>query len=307
MHSTQPSATGLPFGHQSSSNPGMSTQWQPQTNVTLPEDFDILAIPCGCGDSCTCPGCAQHRGSSVILDADTCRNPRNCMACQSCAIDRMADAYFREHASELINPPNGSQFPGVGGDWIPQSSQSPGVFPPTTNNAQQNFAADLSGMALLPQFMNMGLGINMASGSNPSASYSSLLPPQHSYSGVSDRSSARGSRRCRCPPGQCSCSEGSCECEPDYQRSSSSPQSCCVSSRPFASTSTSSPAIFRSSMQYASMQPGYLTAGPSSSTLRRSSSSGSHSSGRSNGSSSGSEQGVVRQRPIYPRDTYPFP
>lgn len=295
LHSTVPSVPGAPSNEQSTMAPGIPLpQWQSQPSDTLPESFDIFATPCGCGDSCACPGCAQHRGSSVIQDATSCRNPANCMSCQSCAIDRAADAYFREHASELIDP-QGSQFSDIG-EWLQQTSQL-NVFPPATNSVQ-NFPTDLSGIGLLPQFMNLGIGINnSAGGSSQSASYTSLLSPQ----AFSD-SNAGSISRCRCPPGQCTCPEGSCECGSDYQYGTST-NIRCVSSRPLASSSTSVPIVVPTSMQST-----FLSVGPNSS-VRRSTSSGSRSSGVSSGSSSGSDQGGVgytRQRPLIPRDNFTF-
>jgi len=61
--------------------------------------FDWGAYPtipvrslCSCGDSCSCPGCFEHRGPSAIQayqgssNGPACANPRFCTSCVECAI-----------------------------------------------------------------------------------------------------------------------------------------------------------------------------------------------------------------------------
>ncbi|KAF9463211.1 copper fist DNA binding domain-containing protein [Collybia nuda] len=44
---------------------------------------------CGCGESCSCPGCGQHNGNSPIASSSafsSCANPGICNACLDCTI-----------------------------------------------------------------------------------------------------------------------------------------------------------------------------------------------------------------------------
>jgi hypothetical protein len=46
---------------------------------------------CGCGNSCPCPGCFEHRGPSALqayqgTSSSPCTNPRYCTSCVECAV-----------------------------------------------------------------------------------------------------------------------------------------------------------------------------------------------------------------------------
>jgi len=74
----------------------------PNPTSRLPENqgsFDWGAYPtiparslCSCGDSCSCPGCFEHRGPSALqayqrVSGDpACANPRFCTSCVECAV-----------------------------------------------------------------------------------------------------------------------------------------------------------------------------------------------------------------------------
>lgn len=67
------------------------------TSITSPSLDNLMATSfsfCDCGDGCTCPGCAQHRGQNNAIPpgpfaARSCMNPSACGACVDCTLASM--------------------------------------------------------------------------------------------------------------------------------------------------------------------------------------------------------------------------
>ena len=106
-------------------------------------DSDLPSIPnwappsspsaCGCGDSCACPGCSQHRGTSSIPPSETfssCSNPATCAFCLDCTILSLPNS-LPPNTSLSISDNFTSQYID---EWARQvSSDLPSTLPDTSD------------------------------------------------------------------------------------------------------------------------------------------------------------------------------
>lgn len=149
---------------------------------------DFFTVRCACGDACSCPGCVQHRGFSVLSEqtppAHSCANPASCMACQNYSLDSSIYAQQGD-AGPVLDP---ATLAGVE-DWLQSLGGGDAGF---SRSPPGGVGSPGANTGVLPQFMNMGI-------TSGNASPYGTLPPQFNF----------GDERCRCPPGQCKCSEGS--------------------------------------------------------------------------------------------------
>ena len=112
-----------------------------QTYLAAPVTPDL----CGCGPSCACPGCAEHRGSTVDQSA-ACSNPTSCVACLDCNINSMT-ALATDTSSTIYDS---AQLQSID-DWLrqvssmpdlPSSTLPPPVFPSAGAQSQPNLRYD---------------------------------------------------------------------------------------------------------------------------------------------------------------------
>ena len=67
---------------------GGSTDWAPSEG-TFGFDINTFPSPCGCGDSCNCPGCLHHNRATSTPSSSayaSCHNPESCSTCLDCTI-----------------------------------------------------------------------------------------------------------------------------------------------------------------------------------------------------------------------------
>ena len=99
---------------------------QPSTLPSWNPFADSASLPstCGCGETCSCPGCAQHGSATAgsFLDAfNTCANPASCHACLDYTIMSLPDALPPDTALSIFDT-EPSQFID---DWLRQVSDTP--------------------------------------------------------------------------------------------------------------------------------------------------------------------------------------
>lgn len=69
----------------------------------LPQELDILK--CCCGESCACPGCAEHRGIDALASSESC--PTSCSSCFNCIVSTAPaiQDWIEATAAGLPEPP----------------------------------------------------------------------------------------------------------------------------------------------------------------------------------------------------------
>lgn len=129
---------------------------------------------CGCGSTCACTGCFQHRGSASAFQAlldptinSGCADPNICTSCVECSI--------------ILPPPTSSEMQNVE-EWLRQLGASPSPQ-----------AVEYSGMSNTtpsPQYGDPSINIDTTE--------------DWIYNQFNGASECCGGS-CRCPPGLCSC------------------------------------------------------------------------------------------------------
>ncbi|KAI0752886.1 hypothetical protein C8Q80DRAFT_483490 [Daedaleopsis nitida] len=148
---------------------------------------------CGCGPSCACPGCVEHRGPSADPSA-ACANPNSCVACLDCNINALT-ALAAENSRAVYDP---SQIQNID-DWLRQVSSMPDL-PTTTSMQTPVFPPVSQSQSDLRYDPSMTQAYSMWS--DPQGSQVPTLP-QYSPSIP------------ECCGGRCSCSNGLCPCPAD--------------------------------------------------------------------------------------------
>lgn len=169
-----------PMQNASSQPPLLPPVWPSPTDESFPL--------CNCGDSCSCPGCLEHRGPGAagFTSFQTCTNQNSCSSCLSCSILS-----------------------------LPYEAASPEF------SDQQSFQLAEELLARIPDLMGGG---PQASASHPMAT-SQQLPPAvmqgymagqawPNYAG-SRTTGAMNENTSKCCGGQCKCAVGRCNCPPD--------------------------------------------------------------------------------------------
>ena len=149
------------------------------------ESFTDFRASCGCGDSCACPGCFQHRGDAWTTGA--CANPSVCNSCLTSSIP----------APSAPTPPT-----------TPLGGYVPSPFEPLDEWIRGISSTNPPASVFYPP--------NPSRDAFPYVSYGNTLPnPEPSQMpGPFPMEVASGccGGRCRCPPGRCTCLDDCCGC-----------------------------------------------------------------------------------------------
>ncbi|KZS89095.1 hypothetical protein SISNIDRAFT_489533 [Sistotremastrum niveocremeum HHB9708] len=138
--------TYLPYTSQFNSGTydGLYGPWQNNDEEAIQPFLPSLPMfgACGCGETCACPGCSEHRGLDVIPNNDPC--PTACSTCLDCTSS--------PHSNNL-NPstqdPNGASFSGPAFNGT-QGSSSTTVQSPQSSFSTPGFIASPSPFASNP-------------------------------------------------------------------------------------------------------------------------------------------------------------
>lgn len=89
---------------------------------------------CGCGDSCTCPGCRQHNGAAPSSSAfSSCTNPGVCNTCLDCTILSLPASLPPDSSLSIFDAYQAESID----EWIREVSSLPRNSPPTGGASQQ--------------------------------------------------------------------------------------------------------------------------------------------------------------------------
>ena len=156
----------------------------------------VTPSTCGCGPSCACPGCVEHRGPNANTSA-ACVNPDNCIACLDCNINSLT-ALAADTTRTVYDPSDAQNID----DWLRQVSSLPQLPSPA---------------------MQTPLYSSSASQSQPDLRYDpSVIQGYGMWSGAQDASMSSQfsptiveeccGGQCQCPPGFCTCPADCCGC-----------------------------------------------------------------------------------------------
>ena len=173
--------------------PEPPTQWSDASSPVLP---DFIPSLCGCGPSCSCPGCIVHRGSAAQPSASNCLNPNDCAACFECNF--LSTAANVAPGTALADFTD-AQYQSID-EWVRQLSATTGYNP---NEELPNIPADQSS-------------------SNNQQSYPSQAQRDVRYDPTLWQTYAlwgslqgQGAAQSECCGGRCQCAAGMCTCAAD--------------------------------------------------------------------------------------------
>ncbi|RPD55424.1 hypothetical protein L227DRAFT_566601 [Lentinus tigrinus ALCF2SS1-6] len=180
-----PSSPASPFGTWSGMGMDSTYSASPVTPST-----------CGCGPSCACPGCLEHRGPNADTSA-TCVNPDTCIACLDCNINSLT-ALATDTTRSMYDPSQAQDID----DWLRQVSSLPQlpsqamqtpIYPPNASHSQPDLRYDPS------MLQSYGMW-NDAQDSSMSNQFSPTIVEECCGG------------QCQCPPGFCTCPTDCCGC-----------------------------------------------------------------------------------------------
>jgi len=187
----------LEFGHGSGirsqpANNALKEESFTESSNTLPPwnafpDSPSLPSSCGCGETCSCPGCAEHGsaalGSLQTADAfNTCTNPASCLACLDYTVMSLPNTLPPDTALSIFDS-QPSQFID---DWLRQVSDVPTSISPASG-------------------FDTSLAVNLEPGFVQPPWETYQLPDNPEMEQVPDVVTDEGVVPCICLPEQCLC------------------------------------------------------------------------------------------------------
>jgi len=171
--------------------------WLPPLNVHAPEASAITSVLCGCGSSCLCPGCIEHRGQDADPNA-ACTDPHTCMSCLDCAMLSLPVTLPPDSSPTAYED---SQLQSVD-EWLRQvagmgapTSQPLSPFSPGSNQSSDRIPSQSDHQFDPNMLQTYALWNNLQDGRPVHAA------PEECCGG-----------RCKCPAGMCACAADCCGC-----------------------------------------------------------------------------------------------
>ncbi|KZT01608.1 uncharacterized protein LAESUDRAFT_717391 [Laetiporus sulphureus 93-53] len=202
--SSSSSSTQTPGASQSEADPPVAQNWYSMLDFPPPNPPPISSVLCGCGPSCACPGCLEHRGPNVDPTA-SCTDPSTCMSCLDCAMLSLPVSLPPGSPSAAYSAPQMSNID----EWLrqmssmvtPPTSQPLSPFPPVTPPGSgqvdaQSQAASHADMHFDPSMLQTYALWNNLGDARPVQA-----APEECCGG-----------RCKCPTGLCACAADCCGC-----------------------------------------------------------------------------------------------
>ncbi|KAI0926560.1 hypothetical protein AcW1_002483 [Taiwanofungus camphoratus] len=202
--------TSVNYAEQTGSIPNSISSWLPTLGASVSAGSTMSSVLCGCGPSCACPGCIEHRGHNADTSA-SCINPSTCASCLDCAMlslptslppdsqsrygfsqNQSIDDWIREVSSMAASPDSMPQLPFSN---MPGRDQGP-------NQAQsaQLQVSSQSDVRFDPRMLQTyALWSNLQEGQIQG--HPAQAAPEECCGG-----------RCKCPAGMCACLADCCGC-----------------------------------------------------------------------------------------------
>ncbi|KAH9927545.1 hypothetical protein B0H21DRAFT_763171 [Amylocystis lapponica] len=173
------------------------------STLNVPPIGGSSSVLCGCGPSCGCPGCAEHRGPNVDAAAP-CENPATCMSCLDCAMFSLPES-LPPGTEERIEAP---QLQAID-DWIRQVSSTASITTLQSHSPSGSIgshAVDPPPHSLPGQF-DMRFDPNML---QTYALWGEMQGGPLAHATPAPEECCGG--RCKCPAGFCTCAADCCGC-----------------------------------------------------------------------------------------------